>query len=182
MLKLLWQQASRRVRPLQRELPGQIMARNHCGVFLTCFSNVTQFISIQCCFNFSIKILHCWWENWTTVVGNTSQRFSVGLRFGHRGGHSTCENDVSWSLDHSFTIWAHWILALPPTCPRHQRGKKNPLMELPGLSIYLGSPDAHRLGVNLDSSDQKPLFHCSKVQSLCSLQNWSLFFLPSLTD
>jgi len=30
--------------------------------------------------------------------------------------------------------------------------------------------------VNLDSSDHMTFFHCSRVQFLCSLANWSLFF------
>ena len=35
-----------------------------------------------------------------------------GLRSGLCGGQSMCENDVSRSLNHSFTVWAWWIVAL----------------------------------------------------------------------
>ena len=37
--------------------------------------------------------------------------FSLGFRSGLCGGQSMCENDVSHSLNHSFTIWARWIVA-----------------------------------------------------------------------
>ncbi|MED6250345.1 hypothetical protein ATANTOWER_030338 [Ataeniobius toweri] len=40
------------------------------------------------------------------AFSSTSQRFSMGLRSGLCGGQSMCENDVSCSLNHSFTIRA----------------------------------------------------------------------------
>ena len=46
------------------------------------------------------------------VFSSTSQRFLTGLRSGLCGDKSMCENDVSCSLNHSFTVWARWIAAL----------------------------------------------------------------------
>lgn len=43
---------------------------------------------------------------------STSQRCSVGLRSGLRGGEPMCENDVSCSVNHSLIIWLLWNLAL----------------------------------------------------------------------
>jgi len=37
-----------------------------------------------------------------------------------------------------------------------------------------------RIRVNLDSTDHTTFFNSSRVQSVCSLENWSLFFLSAL--
>lgn len=65
-----------------------------------CFHNITRFMSVQCCYEFSPRS-----RTTTGRVGplceafsSTSQRSSLGLRSG------PC--DVSCSLNHTFTIWA----------------------------------------------------------------------------
>ena len=84
--------------------------------FLISFSNVTRFISVQWCIHFSPK---SWIDDGRVgplckAFSSKSQRFSMGFRSGRCGGQSVCENDVSCSLNHSFTIWAWWILELSP--------------------------------------------------------------------
>ena len=66
------------------------------------------------------------------AFSSTSQSFSMGLRSGLCGDQSMCENDVSCSLNHSFTVWAWWIVALSSW------GKKNPPMEKPAHSAPTG--------------------------------------------
>ena len=58
------------------------------------------------------------------AFSSTSQRFSVGLRSRLCGGQSMCENDLSCSLNHSFTIWPRWILALSSWNMPMPSGKK----------------------------------------------------------
>ena len=58
------------------------------------------------------------------VFSSTSQRFWMGFRSGLCGGWSMCENYVSCSLNHSFTILARWILALSPWNMPVPSGKK----------------------------------------------------------
>ena len=68
--------------------------------------------------------------------------FSLGLRSGLCGGQSMCENDVSRSLNHSFTIWARWIVAFFSWNMSMPPGKKTPLMEKKkktAHSVYSGN-------------------------------------------
>ncbi len=80
------------------------------------------FIPVQSCVNFSPR--SCIDD--AKVFSSTSQRCSMGLRSysGLRGGQCMCENDVSCSLNHSFTIWARWILALSSWNMSVSSGKK----------------------------------------------------------
>lgn len=65
--------------------------------------------------------------------------FNLNLGFtGLCGGQALCENDISFSLNHSFKIWAWWILASLSWNMSVSSRKKNPLMEKPGHS-YSGS-------------------------------------------
>ena len=147
---------------------------------------------------------------------------------------SMSENNVSRSLNHSFTVWAWWIVALSSwnisvpsgkkksidgiiwsfsifrlsadlifwsddvAEPRPDQLKQPQIITLPPQTCVVDTrhdgcitSSASPLTlvhpslwnrVNLDSSDHMTFFHCSRVQSLCSLANWSLFFPISLTD
>lgn len=69
------------------------------------------------------------------VFSRTSQRFSMCLR---SGSQSMCEDDVSRSLNLSFTVSAWWILPLSSWNMPCYQGRKNLWMENPGHSEYSG--------------------------------------------
>ena len=70
-------------------------------IVLICLCNFTTFISVQsrtnCIEDGRVRLLH-------KVFSSTSQRFSMGWTSGFFGGQSMCENGISSSLNHSFTV------------------------------------------------------------------------------
>ncbi len=91
-------------------------ARNCRGIVSISFCNITSFIPIQSCINFSPR--------------------------------SCIDGRVVTMHDVCFTSSASLLTLMHPSLWNR---------------------------VNLDSSDHMTFFHCSKVQYLCSLANWSLF-------
>lgn len=64
------------------------------------------------------------------AFSSTPQRLTMGLKSGLWRGQSRCENDISCPLNHSITIWPHWILVLSSWNIAMLFGKEtNPLME-----------------------------------------------------
>ena len=90
---------------------------------------------------FFTKILHWWWDERVgtlcEVFSSTSQRFSVGFRSGLCRDQSICENDVSCSLNHSFSPMKCGVVVLEYACAI--REENNPLVEKPGHSLYSDS-------------------------------------------
>ena len=76
------------------------------------YSTVCKFwivMNIQSFTMFLATILG-WWESWSFLTQRLG--LALGLQLGLYACQSMCTNDVSCSLNHSFTIWAQWILAL----------------------------------------------------------------------
>ena len=143
----------------------------HC--FSISFCNVTRFISVQCCIHFSPR--SCFDDGRVgplrKAFSSTSQRFSMGLDSVVANPCVKMMSHAPWTTLSQFEPNESWHCHLG-ICPCHQ-GKKNPLVEERGHPVYSGSQLST---INVDSSDLMTFFHCSRVQSLCSLANWSLFF------
>lgn len=73
------------------------LAHVHCGIIAVSLCNVTFISGLLSSFVTAgrVRPLH-------KAFPSTSQRFSVGFRFGLCGVRSMCGNDVSFSLNHSF--------------------------------------------------------------------------------
>ena len=87
------------------------------GIVLISLCNVTTFIYIHSCINFhSQDLVLMMGESGRCVKSSPAHpkdsHWSSGLS-GPCGGQSMCDNDVSCSLDPSFSIWARWIVASP---------------------------------------------------------------------
>ncbi len=87
-------------------------------VYLLCIASTTlcniTFITIKNCIKFWLRscIDNGIVKPFFKANSITSQRLSEGLRTQLYGDQFMCENDFSCSLNHSFTIWAHWIWSL----------------------------------------------------------------------
>lgn len=96
----------------------QFIKVTHSNILLTC-------LSVECCFNFSLKFCTEDWRDWPLRKDfpSSSKKSSMGLKCGLCRGQSTCENYVS------DTKWASWILELSSwNMPVHQ-GRRSPLTE-----------------------------------------------------
>lgn len=94
------------------------------GIVPTTLCNITSFISVQSCINFSPRssIDGRWVRLLSKAASSTSQSSSLELNSGLCGGQSVHENNVSSSLNHS--------------------GKeKNPLKQKPGHLVTSLKPD-----------------------------------------
>lgn len=102
------------------------------------------------------------------VFSSASQRFQMGLRSGLCGGQTMCENDVSCSLNHFFTVWAGRIVALSSW--NIHLGRKKSIVQSPVCMFpYKLKPFFQMINV---------FFHATQLQVPIP---WVLFPLCALT-
>lgn len=77
--------------------PQLALAHVHCGIIAVGLCNVTFISGLLSSFVTAGRV-----RPLRKAFPSTSQRFSVGFRFGLCGVRSMCGNDVSFSLNHSF--------------------------------------------------------------------------------
>lgn len=70
------------------------------------------------------------------VFCSISQRFSMPLKSGLNCGQGLSENDVLWSLNHSYTINSVIVVL---EYAREEKRKRNPLMEKSVHSVHLAT-------------------------------------------